>query len=288
MGCATITVAGTAILLLKIILEMPATRAIKRRMSVAIGAMLIIGSGLGLSTSASQRAMMTNPAGPIILALTANPMQRGRTMKTHLAAAMIFLESANGAKDRDDFGKKDDTKKNADQEKEPAEDEPSDEAIRYAEEELAKAKDALRKKQGMLRLMMAIPQKTRVATFQAIRDSGNADEENSMEVYEALVRVSMRLKVPLRGGSAEHITDWDEWNARLAIQWQRVLERELAMATTTAPHPPRQVVLIALDDVPRNLLTAYGATHGLSPHLDSIAHDGVTFSNARGCFATWS
>ena len=41
-----------------------AFRAIKRRMGIAIGAMLIIGSGLGLSTSASQRAMMTNLARP--------------------------------------------------------------------------------------------------------------------------------------------------------------------------------------------------------------------------------
>ena len=46
------------------------------------------------------------------------------------------------------------------------------------------------------------------------------------------------------------------------------------------PPPPREIVLILLDDVPRNLLTPYGARHGLSPHLDSIAREGVTFENS--------
>ena len=44
--------------------------------------------------------------------------------------------------------------------------------------------------------------------------------------------------------------------------------------------PARQIVLIVLDDVPRNTLSSYGARHGLTPHLDSLAIDGVTFSNA--------
>ena len=44
--------------------------------------------------------------------------------------------------------------------------------------------------------------------------------------------------------------------------------------------PPRQILLIVLDDVPRNSLSAYGATHGLTPNLDRLTSEGVTFSNA--------
>ena len=44
--------------------------------------------------------------------------------------------------------------------------------------------------------------------------------------------------------------------------------------------PPRDILLIVLDDLPRNMLTSYGATHGLAPNLDSIANEGITFKNA--------
>ena len=46
------------------------------------------------------------------------------------------------------------------------------------------------------------------------------------------------------------------------------------------PPPPRQILLIVLDDVPRQSLTAYGAKHGLTPNLDSLWREGVTHTNA--------
>ena len=51
-------------------------------------------------------------------------------------------------------------------------------------------------------------------------------------------------------------------------------------AATSVERVPRQILFIALDDVPRNTLTAFGASHGLSPHLDSLANDGIVFTNA--------
>ena len=44
--------------------------------------------------------------------------------------------------------------------------------------------------------------------------------------------------------------------------------------------PPRQIVLIVLDDVPRNSLSFYGARHGLTPNMDALSHDSVTFDSA--------
>ena len=43
---------------------------------------------------------------------------------------------------------------------------------------------------------------------------------------------------------------------------------------------PPNVALFIADDIPRNMLGAYGATHGLSPHLDKLARDGITFERA--------
>lgn len=40
------------------------------------------------------------------------------------------------------------------------------------------------------------------------------------------------------------------------------------------------IALIIADDVPRNMLGAYGAGHGLSPHLDKLARDGIVFDRA--------
>ena len=40
------------------------------------------------------------------------------------------------------------------------------------------------------------------------------------------------------------------------------------------------VALFVADDIPRNMLGAYGAAHGLSPHLDALARDGLTFERA--------
>jgi arylsulfatase A-like enzyme len=48
----------------------------------------------------------------------------------------------------------------------------------------------------------------------------------------------------------------------------------------TRPPAPRTIVLVVLDDVPRNAFSAYGASHGLSPILDGLAHDGLTFTHA--------
>jgi hypothetical protein len=40
------------------------------------------------------------------------------------------------------------------------------------------------------------------------------------------------------------------------------------------------VVLLFADDIPRNMLGAYGAQGGLSPHIDGLAKDGITFERA--------
>ena len=40
------------------------------------------------------------------------------------------------------------------------------------------------------------------------------------------------------------------------------------------------IVLLVADDIPRNMLGTYGADHGLSPHLDALARDGLTFERA--------
>ena len=47
-------------------------------------------------------------------------------------------------------------------------------------------------------------------------------------------------------------------------------------ASMTRPN----IALIIADDVPRNMLGAYGAEHGLSPHLDQLARDGLIFERA--------
>ena len=43
---------------------------------------------------------------------------------------------------------------------------------------------------------------------------------------------------------------------------------------------PPNVVLIVADDLPRNILGPYGATHGLTPEIDRLAQHGLTFTNA--------
>ena len=40
------------------------------------------------------------------------------------------------------------------------------------------------------------------------------------------------------------------------------------------------LALIIADDIPRNMLGAYGADHGLAPNLDSLAKEGLTFERA--------
>ena len=49
---------------------------------------------------------------------------------------------------------------------------------------------------------------------------------------------------------------------------------------TPAPPAPRDILLLLLDDVPRQQLGAYGASHGLSPHLDRLSAEGATFDAA--------
>ena len=44
--------------------------------------------------------------------------------------------------------------------------------------------------------------------------------------------------------------------------------------------PPPNVLLIVADDLPRNILGAYGAQHGLLPELDGLARRGLTFDSA--------
>lgn len=44
--------------------------------------------------------------------------------------------------------------------------------------------------------------------------------------------------------------------------------------------PTPNVLLIVADDLPRNILGAYGAQHGLLPELDGLARRGLTFSSA--------
>jgi arylsulfatase A len=45
-------------------------------------------------------------------------------------------------------------------------------------------------------------------------------------------------------------------------------------------HHKPNIILIVADDIPRNMLGAYGAEGGLSPHLDALARDGLTFQRA--------
>ena len=40
------------------------------------------------------------------------------------------------------------------------------------------------------------------------------------------------------------------------------------------------IALFVADDIPRNMLGAYGATHNLSPSIDSLARDGIVFDRA--------
>ena len=47
-----------------------------------------------------------------------------------------------------------------------------------------------------------------------------------------------------------------------------------------APTPPRDIALIVLDDIPRSMLTAYGASHGLAPHIDALSDSAVKFEAA--------
>jgi arylsulfatase A-like enzyme len=43
---------------------------------------------------------------------------------------------------------------------------------------------------------------------------------------------------------------------------------------------PPNILLLVADDLPRNILGAYGATHGLTPELDKVAQHGITFTDA--------
>ena len=43
---------------------------------------------------------------------------------------------------------------------------------------------------------------------------------------------------------------------------------------------PPNVVLVVADDVPRNMLSTYGAQNSLSPHIESLAREGVAFDRA--------
>ena len=51
-------------------------------------------------------------------------------------------------------------------------------------------------------------------------------------------------------------------------------------APNTLPSAPPNIVLAVSDDIPRNAHGAYGAAHGLSPNIDSLAREGVTFTRA--------
>jgi len=50
------------------------------------------------------------------------------------------------------------------------------------------------------------------------------------------------------------------------------------MAFSPALRP--NIVLLVADDIPRNMLGAYGAAHNLAPNLDVLARDGLTFDRA--------
>ena len=43
---------------------------------------------------------------------------------------------------------------------------------------------------------------------------------------------------------------------------------------------PPNIVLVVADDIPRNMMPTYGAQHNLSPHIESLARDGVAFDRA--------
>ena len=52
------------------------------------------------------------------------------------------------------------------------------------------------------------------------------------------------------------------------------------MRVAMPPAPPPNILLVVADDLPRNILGAYGAQHGLLPELDGLARSGMTFSSA--------
>ena len=43
---------------------------------------------------------------------------------------------------------------------------------------------------------------------------------------------------------------------------------------------PPNIVLLVADDIPRNMMPTYGAQHSLSPHIESLARNGVAFDRA--------
>ena len=54
----------------------------------------------------------------------------------------------------------------------------------------------------------------------------------------------------------------------------------LAAAAAAAAAAPPNIALIVADDIPRNMLGAYGAAHGLTPHLDGLAREGIAYESA--------
>lgn len=58
--------------------------------------------------------------------------------------------------------------------------------------------------------------------------------------------------------------------------------RFMAIVAAAAAAPPSRpdIVLMIADDIPRNMLGVYGAEHGLSPNLDRLAREGLTYMRA--------
>ena len=53
-----------------------------------------------------------------------------------------------------------------------------------------------------------------------------------------------------------------------------------AISHLSAQPRPAAILLIVLDDIPRNMLGVYGADHGLSPVLDAVADESIVFEHA--------
>eukprot|EP00965_Chrysotila_dentata_P092133 3041680-Pleurochrysis_carterae.AAC.6 len=48
----------------------------------------------------------------------------------------------------------------------------------------------------------------------------------------------------------------------------------------SAASSPTAVLLIVLDDIPRDMLSAYGASHGLTPNFQRFADECLVYDNA--------
>ena len=97
---------------------------------------------------------------------------------------------------------------------------PTDESIVFLNKQVKEAPDRLNAKRAMIELFRKMDAPTRLASLRAFREANRGD----WELQEGLIRVALRLQIPLRGSDAD--VDEAEWNARLSKQWLTILDRE--------------------------------------------------------------